>query len=223
MGGGLLHDWAQQIGPLAQGLWVSARLAVVGLAVGLPLGLLLAIGVGSKGRSLRWACVGIVEIARGTPMLVVLQLVYFGLPQVNITFSSFVAAVVSIAVITAAYTSEIFRSGLAAVPHGQQDAARALGLRTADRLRYVIVPQGIRIAIPPLLNFAILIFQGTSLAFTIAVPELMAQAYGIGASTFLYMQVLSLAGLMYAAITLPSAAGVRLLEKRLGRHVAAAA
>jgi polar amino acid transport system permease protein len=217
---GLLTNWGHMLPTLARGLLTSVELTGVGLAIGLPLGLLLALGCSSPARGIRWAGLAVVELGRGTPMLVVLELVYFGLPQVKLALSVFMSAVAAIALITGAYTSEIFRSGLDAVPHGQREAAQAVGLRTIDRLRYVIVPQGVRISMPPLLSFGIQMFQATSLAFVIAVPELISKAYDIGANTFLYLQVFALTALLYAAVSTPAAFGVRRLEERLGRHLA---
>jgi polar amino acid transport system permease protein len=106
------------------------------------------------------------------------------------------------------------------VPFGQREASQAVGLRSLDQLRYVILPQAIRIATPPLLSWGIQIFQATSLAFVIAVPEIISKAYAIGANTFLYLQVFTLTALLYAAVSVPAAFGVRRLEGRLGRHLA---
>jgi polar amino acid transport system permease protein len=205
---------------LAEGLRTSIELTVVSLAIGLPLGLILALGVSADARLLRWPTLTFVELGRGTPMLVVLELIYFGLPQVKLSPAAFTSAVAAIALVTGAYTSEMLRAGLEAVPVGQRETAQAIGLKPRDQLRYVIVPQGIRIATPPLLSFSILIFQSTSLAFAIAVPELISKAYGLGANTFLYLQVFTLAALLYAAISIPAAIGVRKLEGRMGRHLA---
>jgi polar amino acid transport system permease protein len=148
-----------------------------------------------------------------------LQLVYFGLPQVDVKLSSFVAAVATLAFVAAAYMSEIVRAGLDAVPAGQREAARAVGLRGRDELRFVVLPQAFRIALPPLLNFAIVVFQVTSLAFVIAVPELLSKAYELGSATFRQLDYLTLAGLVYAAIVLPAAMGVRALERRMARSL----
>jgi polar amino acid transport system permease protein len=214
-----LTDWGHELPTLARGLETSVELTIIGLGIGLPLGLLLALGVSAPARAVRWATLVFVELGRGTPMLVVLELIYFGLPQLNLTLSAFTSAVAAIALIAGAYTSEIIRAGLEAVPSGQRDAARAVGLRPIDQLRHIVIPQGIRIATPPLLSFSILIFQATSLAFAIAVPELISKAYAVGADTFLYLQVFTLAALLYAAVSIPAAMGVRRLEGRMGRHL----
>jgi polar amino acid transport system permease protein len=161
----------------------------------------------------------IVEIGRGMPALVMLQMVYFGLPETGIVFDAYGAAVVALSLTTGAYTSEIIRAGLRAVPEGEIEAADALGITRADALRYVVIPQGLRIAVPALLGFAILILQVSSLAYTIGLPELLSQAYSIGASTFQYLPVLVLAGVMYLLITVPGGWLVDAFERRLSRHL----
>lgn len=214
-----LSDWSQHYPALLSGLWVSLRVTALALAIGLPLGLLLALGTNGRKTVLRYATIAVVEIGRGTPALVVLQIVYFGLPTLHLTFSSFIAAALALALTTAAYTSEIIRGGLQAVPEGEVEAASALGMVGRDTLRFIVIPQGVRVAIPPLMGFAILIFQASSLAYTIALPELMSQAYSTGSSTFRYLSILSLAGLMYAAITIPASWLTGRAEKRMARHL----
>jgi len=200
---------------LLKGLLVNIELTVASLAIGLPIGLLLAILSSSKKFFVRIPTIAVVELGRGTPALVLLQFLYFGLPQIELTVDSFVAAVAGLALTTGAYTSEIMRSGLQAVPYGQREAAQAAGFSQADQFRFIVLPQGLRIAMPPLMNFAILIFQGTTLCFTIAVPELLSQSYAIGSQTFQYSQALGFAALLFACVTLPGVAAVRALERRL--------
>lgn len=214
-----LNDWLDFYPELLGGLWVSVRLTGVSLLIGMPIGLLLALGTGSRNRPLRWIVIIIVEIGRGTPALVVLQLFYYGLPSAGLTLASFTAAALALALTTAAYTSEILRGGLQSVPAGEVEAAGALGMRRVDTLRYVVIPQGVRVAIPPLMGFAILVLQMTSLAFTIALPELLSRAYSIGSSSFQYVSVLILAGLLYAAVTIPASWLSERVEKRLARHL----
>jgi polar amino acid transport system permease protein len=148
-----------------------------------------------------------------------LQFVYYGLPSAGLSFTAFVSAVAALSLTTAGYTSEILRGGLQAVPAGETEAAGALGMSRRDTLRFVLVPQGVRIALPSLMGFAILIFQATSLTFTISVVELLSQAYSIGAATFRYLDVLVLAGLLYLAVTIPAGWLTDRTERRLSRHL----
>jgi len=215
----MLANWLEWLPELGRGLQTSVLLALISVTVGIPVGLLLAVLVSSRRAAVRITSIVLVEIGRGTPALVVLQLVYFGLPNAGLTLGPFTAACAALALTTAAYTSEIIRGGLEAVPRGEVEAAQALGMSYRDTMRFVLVPQGMRIAIPALVGFGILMFQATSLAFTISLQELLSRAYSIGSSTFLYFQVLLLAGVLYLAITIPSGWLSGRLERRLSRHL----
>jgi len=210
--------WAVSLPTLLRGLWVSLQVTGASLVLGLPLGLLLALSVQSRRRAVSMSALLVVEVGRGAPLLVLLQFVYFGLPTAGLTLSAFASATVAFAWCTGAYTSEIIRAGLEAVPHGQKEAAEALGFIRSDALRYVILPQGLRVSIPALLGFSILMLQASSLCFAIALPELLSKAYQIGSSTFRYMPLLVLAAALYAAICIPATLVVGVLERRMGRH-----
>lgn len=160
-----------------------------------------------------------VEIGRGTPALVLLQIVYNGLPRVQLTWPAFACAVLALSLTTAAYSSEIFRGGLRAVPYGEVEAGAALGMSRRDILRDLVIPQGLRIALPPLMGFAIIVFQMTSLAYSISLTELFATGRSIGLNSFKAMNMFILVGLLYAAITIPSSWLTERVEKRMGRHL----
>ena len=210
--------WAEWFPRLWNGYLLSLEVAALSLLIGIPLGLLWAIGGESKTKALRWASVILVELGRGGPVLILLQFLYFGLPNAGMTLSSLSASIAALAWSTGAYTSEIIRAGLNSVAAGQREAAQTLGLTRLDTMRIVVVPQGLRIALPPLLGFALLILQATSLCFTIALPELISAANDIGSETFQYMSVLSLTGLMYALVCIPTTLAVNSFERHLGRH-----
>jgi polar amino acid transport system permease protein len=203
-----LDEFYEWIPALLGGLKISLQVSALSLAIGIPLGL------GAKSRSARYVSLFLVEIGRGAPALVLLQFMYFGLPSTGMTMTSFAAAVVALAWNTGAYTSEIIRASLQSIHHGQREAAEAMGFSMLDELRFILLPQALRVALPALLGFAILIFQSTSLCFTIALPELVSNAYEIGANTFRYMPALMLAGLLYATICVPAAWIVSYVEKR---------
>ncbi|MFD1859496.1 amino acid ABC transporter permease [Aeromicrobium camelliae] len=215
----IFSDWAEWLPRLLDGLWVSVQVTGLSLIIGLVVGLLLALAAFARTRLLTWPAVLLVEIGRGMPALVMLQLVYFGLPSVGLTLETYAAVVLALSLTTAAYTSEIIRAGLRAVPDGELEAADALGMSRSDVMRFVVIPQGLRIALPTLLGFAILIFQISSLAFSLGLPELLSQAYSIGANTFRYLDVLTLAGLLYLAVTIPAGWLVARFERRLSRHL----
>ncbi len=214
----LVDFWWEWFPSLLDGLRLSVAVTAVSLALGMPLGLILALSMQSKTAVWRTLALFLVEIGRGAPALILLQFTYFGLPNAGVALSSFVSASLALAWCTGAYTSEIIRAGLEAVPYGQKEAATAIGLNRWDALRYVIVPQALRVSVPPLFGFSILMLQASSLCFAIALPELVSQAYIIGSNTFRYMSILLLTALFYAVICIPATIAVSALERRLGRH-----
>ncbi|HEY3575265.1 MAG TPA: amino acid ABC transporter permease [Arthrobacter sp.] len=215
----VLDQWIQWVPALSPGLGVSLSLTGLCLLFGMPFGLLLALAIESKAGPLRIAALALVEVGRGAPALVLLYLLYFGLPESGITLPAFTTAVISLSWTTGAYSSELFRSGLAAVPQGQREAALTSGLRGWTGFRYIVLPQAIRISTPPLASLAVTIFQTSSLAFVIAVPELMSKAYALGSITFEYLSIFCLTSVLYGSITLIALAFVRLGERRLNRYL----
>jgi polar amino acid transport system permease protein len=211
--------WFGYTQQLIPGLGRALQLTVVSLAVGYPLALLLALLVDSRIRPVRWLALVVVELGRGIPLLVLLYIFYQGLPQIAIVPSAFMAAVWAFTWSTAGYATEIIRSALSSVPGGQVEAASAIGLSNRDRFRFVVVPQAARIALPPLLGLAIIMFQLTSLAYVIAYSEVMQAAYFLGTKTFNYLAVFVAAAAVYAAVTIPASALVSSIERRLARHV----
>jgi len=209
------HDWFPD---MWGGFLISLQITAASVGIGIPLGLIFALGVLSRNAPARWICLFLVEIGRGAPALVLLQFVYFGLPSTGLTLSAFICATIALSWNTGAYTSEIIRAGLDSVSHGQHEAAYALGLTKADSLRFIIIPQGLRVAIPALLGFSIIMLQASSLCFTIALPELMSQAQLIGSIHFKYISVFSLAAIFYIAVCTPATLLVSWLESHLGRH-----
>lgn len=214
----LLNDWSDWLPRLLDGLVVSLQVTGLSLLFGFAAGLVFALLSSSASPVVRWPSLLLVEIGRGMPSLVMLQIVYFGLPGVGVTLDTFPASVLALSLTTASYTSEIIRAGLRAVPAGECEAADALGMSRADAIRFIIVPQGLRIALPTLMGFAILVLQISALAFSLGLPELLSQAYSIGASTFRYLDVLVLAGLLYLAITIPASWLVGRFEGRLATN-----
>lgn len=216
----VFDEWLDFLPSLLTGLGVSLRLTGLCMLLGLPGGLILAIGVSSPVRGIRYVGLCLVEFGRGLPALVLLQFVYFGLPQTHVILSPWVSAILALSWVTAAYTSEAFRGAINSVPRGQSEAASATGMGKWDSFRFVIGPQAARLVLPSLMGFTILIFQTTSLAFTVTVSELTNEAYTIGSQTFRYLSVLVLAGVIYAVIAAPAAHFVRRYEKKVSKPFA---
>lgn len=211
--------WIGYVIELLPGLETALQLTGIALVLGYPLALVFALLLDSRFRALRWMTLLFVELGRGIPLLVLLYIFYQGLPQISIVPSAFTAAIWAFTWSTAGYATEIIRSALHSVPSGQLEAADAVGLSEGDRFRFVLIPQAARIAIPPLLGLAIIMFQLSSLAYVITVSEVMQSAYFLGTKTFNYLPVFLAAAAVYAAITIPASAAVASIERRLGRHV----
>jgi polar amino acid transport system permease protein len=210
-------SWSQFLLDLLPGLGISLQLTLGMLAIGLPLGLIFALGLSLKAKPLRYSVMAAVEIGRGVPALVLLYLVYFGLPQTGITIEAMPSAMLALGVSFAAYTSEVFRAGILAVPAGQTEAGEALGLSAPVIFGRIILPQALKIIVPPLLGWAVIFFQATSLAFAVAVPELLSRAYVLATTNFQYLNMLALAAALYAGIAIPMALLAEHLTRREAR------
>lgn len=209
-------SWTGLLFDMLPGLGISLQLTAGMLAIGLPLGLLFALGISRQGKLMRYLAVAAVEVGRGVPALVLLYLIYFGLPQTGVTLDAAPATMFGLGFSFAGYTAEVFRAGIRAVPQGQQEAANALGLPRGVIFGRVILPQALRIIVPPLLGWAVIYFQATSLAFALAVPELLSRAYVLATTNFQYLNMLGIAAIMYAAIAIP----LSLLTEHLARREA---
>lgn len=209
-----------QILNLLGGLGVTLQLAAVSIGGGLVLGLGLALVTSARRRWVSWPGIVLVEIGRGAPVIVLLQLVYFGLPQAGLTLAAMPSAWLAIGFSVGAYSSEIIRAALLSVSHGQTEAAAALALGRWDTLRRVLLPQAVRVALPSLIGLSVQMLQATSLAFALSVPELLSRAYNEGTVTFRYLEMLSAAGILYAVIALPLMHVARRLERSGGSEAA---
>jgi polar amino acid transport system permease protein len=211
-----LIGWVEWVPELLPGLGVSFLLTLVSCGFGYPLGFLLALMTGATNRGVKWAAIVAVEVGRGIPVLVLLFLIYQGLPQAGITLPAEPAAVIAFTWSAAAYSAEIIRASIAAVPRGQFEGAFAVSLSQVDMYRFVILPQAARISVPPLVNLTIIMFHCTALASVITVSEMMHAAYFSGSVNFQYMSVYTAAAVLYAIIAIPGALLAGHMEKRLG-------
>lgn len=212
-----IYDWPQYIPDLLPGLGVAIALTFLSCIGGYILGFFLALGVESPMKAVHYVALVIVELGRGVPILVLLFLVYQGLPQLGMLLDPYPAALTALTFSAAGYSSEMIRAGLNSVPKGQLEAANSLSMSSIDSYRFIVIPQAARISIPPLVNLTIIIFQATSLATVITVPEIMQHAGVIGAATFEYMSVYTAAAVLYLCITIPGAVISGYLEKTMGQ------
>ena len=161
---------------ILEGLGVTVALAALIIAAGLVLGLALAVLRCLGLRVLDWAIIFVVDLFRALPPLVLIVLIYFGLPAAGIGFSGFWATWLALTLVLMAFAEEIFWGSICSVPRGQWEAGRAIGLRFLPTLRLIVLPQALRIAIPPLTNRTIAITKGTALGSVVAVAEILGAA-----------------------------------------------
>ncbi len=205
---------------LLDGVRFTLILTVGGFAIGAVLALPLAAARRSSSRVLRLAAIGYVETLRGVPPIAWLFLLYFGLAQVDIRLSSLTAGVIGLALIAAAYLAEIYRAGLRAVPHGQLEAARAVGLGSVRIYRHVIGPQAIVTVVPPAAAFLIGLLKDSALASLIGVPEVTGLALRLTQQEFDGLAIFTAAGIIYLALSVPLATFARWLGTRLSARLA---
>jgi polar amino acid transport system permease protein len=167
-----------------QGAIVTLELTAVGLAMGLVLGLLAALARVYGSPWVRRLAIGYIELFRGTPVLVQLFLIYFGLPGLGITLSRMTSAFLAMGFNSGAYQAEYLRGAILAVGEGQMMAGRAIGMSRAKTIRHIILPQALRLVIPAWSNEPISLLKSTAVAFLIAVPDLMARAKAVAAKTY---------------------------------------
>lgn len=187
------------------GLLVSLQVTIGVVTIGVTLGMTLALGMVNANKIVHVAALTTVEICRGIPALVMLYIVYFGLPQFEVIIDAIPSASVALGISMGGFLADVFRAGLLAVPLGQREAASALGLSRTTAFFRVILPQTVRIVTPPVLGYVISYFQATALAYTIAVPELMSRSYTVAADNFRFLEALTMAGILYALLCIPAA------------------
>lgn len=203
---------------LGQAFLMTLFLGLSSFILGCVLGMLVALMRISAVAPLRWLAFSYVSIFRGTPLLIQLLLVYFGLPSLGLTLSPVQAAILALTLFSAAYLSENFRSGILSVDRGQWEAAWSMGMGYRKTLTRIILPQAIRVAIAPLGSRLIALMKDTSLASTITVVELTHVANTIGAATFEYMQMFIMVGAMYWLINQILTIIQTIIESRFSRR-----
>ena len=161
---------------LLEGLWITIALGAVSIVAGLVTGLLMALARLYGAPAVQVVARIYIDVFRSIPLLVVLVLVYYALPFVGIRLTSFTSAATALTLVSCAYTSEIFRAGIQAIPRGQFEAADAIGLSFFNRMRDVVLPQAFRIVVPPLTSNCINVLKDTALASVVAMPDLLKQA-----------------------------------------------
>lgn len=197
---------------------MTLTISAVSLFFGMLVGLLLAMLQEARFPALRWLAIFYLWLFRGTPVLFQLIFVFNVLPVFGIVLPGFTCAVLALALNEGAYMAEIMRSGIRAVGRGQRLAARALGMQDWQTMRWVVLPQALRIIIPPIGNQFIGMLKLSALVSVIAVEELLLVANQTASANFRYIEALSAAGIYYLVMTTLLMAGQFAVERTLGRR-----
>ena len=212
-------DWhyAGQILPdLLRGLRVTVEATLLGYVLALALGLLWAVLRRSPSRVVNQVVRWVVEFIRSTPLLVQLFFLFFALPSAGLTFGALATGVAGLGLHYSAYTSEVYRAGIADVPRGQWEAATALNLPRRRVWFAVVLPQAVRKVIPTLGNYLIAMFKDSPLLLAITVPEMLHTAYEDGAKSLRFLEPMTIVGILFILVSVLSSLLLRRLEARYG-------
>ncbi len=207
--------WGTYLLMLLKSAVITVELSVISMVLAVGLGLALALARLFGAAPLRWLSTAYVEVVRGTPLLIQLYILYYGLPNIGIKLSAFIAAILGLGMNYAAYEAENYRAGIQAIPRGQMEAALSLGMTRMQAVRHVVLPQAMRIVIPPISNDFIALFKDSSLVSVITMVELT-KMYGMLANaTYNYMGLGLMTAAIYFGLSYPASLAARHLEKKL--------
>lgn len=194
----------------------NTGLAALGAAaIGLPLGLILALGRLSKLKILKWPATAIIEMFRAVPVLLVIYVFMFALPQYDIDLSIYAKLAIPIGLCAAAVMAEVFRAGVLAVPKGQTEAALALGMRETAVMMFVVFPQALRMIIPALLAQAVVVVKDTAFGYVVSYPELMQAGRVLVANTSDLIQTYFVITVIYVLVNMAISWAAQRLEQRM--------
>ncbi|KAA0249839.1 MAG: ABC transporter permease subunit [Candidatus Jettenia sp.] len=202
---------------LLKGALVTIGISILSMMLAVVLGLILAIMRLYGNIWLQKISTAYIEIYRGTPLLIQLYILYYGLPNIGITLSALAAAILGLGMNYAAYEAEIYRAGIQSVPKGQTEAALSLGMSMRLTLRRIVLPQAFRITIPPMTNDFVALFKDSSLVSVIAIVELTKSYSMLAASSMNFFTLGIITALLYFGMSYPLSLYARKLEKKLTR------
>ncbi len=209
-----LREWPKYLPLLLRGAVVTVEISILAMALAVVLGLGIVLVRLYAITPLRWLAQAYVEIIRGTPLLIQLFLIYYGLPQIGIRLNAFFAAIIGLGLNYAASESENYRAGIQAIPRGQTEAAQALGMSQWQCLRHIILPQALKLVIPPVTNDFIAMFKDSSIVSVITMVELT-KVYGMLAmSTYDYIGLGLMTAAIYFALSYPASLFANYLERK---------
>ena len=203
----------------ARGALMTLGVSLLAMALAVAVGVVLAVTRVFGPLPLRWLAAGYIEVVRGTPLLVQLTLVYFGLPQLGLRLNPLTAGVLTLGLNYAAAEAENYRAGLASVPAGQHEAAKVLGLSRWQTLRHVVMPQAARISLPPMTNDFIALLKDSSLVSLVTLTELTRTYLNLANAMRDHLGLGLVVAAIYLLLGLPFAHLARTVEARLGQHL----
>ena len=210
-----LREWPKYLPLLLVGAVKTVEISVLSMAVAVVVGLIVVLVRLYGLPPLQWLAKAYVEVIRGTPLLIQLFLIYYGLPEIGIRLNAFCAAILGLGLNYAASEAENYRAGIQAIPHGQTEAALALGMSRLQLLQHVVLPQALRLVIPPVTNDFIAMFKDSSIVSVITMVELT-KVYGMLAmSTYDYIGLGLMTAGIYFGLSYPASLGANWLERKL--------
>ena len=210
----MLRDAMDFLPVLMAGLGTTIGITACALTLSIALGLFWALLGRSEIAALRWISHTVVTVVRGIPIIVQLFYIYFVLPDLGVSLDAFAAGAAGLGLAYSVYQAENFRAGFEAVDRNLIEAAESLGMSKAMIMRRIILPLGVKIALPTFGNTAVMLLKDSSIASTIAVAELTRAGQLLAISTFKNMSVYTVVALLYLLMSLPLTLGVRYLERR---------
>ena len=214
---GFWHDAAEFFPILMSGVALTIIVTIGSLLLSTVLGLIWAMMRVSGIKVLSMLSASLINVIRGIPIIVLLFYLYFVMPEFGVTMTALQAAILGLGIAYSAYQAENFRAGIEAIDKGQIEAAQAIGMGWGQTMRRVVLPQAVRIVLPPYGNVMIMMLKDSSQASTITVAELALQGKLIASSTFKNTSVFTLVALMYLTMSIPLILLVRHFEKRAGQ------
>lgn len=214
---GFWHDAVEFFPILMSGVALTIVVTIGSLLLSTVLGLIWAMMRVSGIKALSMLSASLINVIRGIPIIVLLFYLYFVMPDLGVTLSAMQAAILGLGIAYSAYQAENFRAGIEAIDKGQIEAAQSIGMGWWLTMRRVVLPQAVRIVLPPYGNVMIMMLKDSSQASTITVAELALQGKLIASSTFKNANVFTMVALMYLTMSIPLILLVRHFEKRAGK------
>lgn len=197
------------------GFWLTIKIVLLAISLALPMGVLLALLQRSRLRVFRWLAIAFIEIFRNTPFIIQVFLIYYVLPFYGLRMPAEVVGILALAAFGSAYFAEVIRAGIDAIPAGQLESARAIGMTDIQAMRNVILPQSLGIILPPLTNQMLSLIKESAILSTITVQEMTMTAIRVQGETFRPFEAFIMIALLYWLLNELVAIGMRRLERRV--------